>query len=101
MNKARLIWTEHALKDLEFVFDFLYEKSQRSAASTVQSILGKAHLLTKFPKSGPIEPLLKNLKGKYRYLTKGHYKIVYRVEKSSIYIVRIFDTRQDPSKLKL
>ncbi len=37
----------------------------------------------------------------YRRIIVRHYKVVYKVEKQTILILNIFDTRQDPSKSKI
>ena len=36
----------------------------------------------------------------YRRLVVKHFKVIYRIKKDSIFIFRVFDTRQNPSKLK-
>ena len=36
----------------------------------------------------------------YRRIVSGNYKILYRVENDKIIIFAIFDTRQNPNKLK-
>lgn len=36
----------------------------------------------------------------HRRIIEGHYKIIYRVEGQAIYITDIFDSRQDPNKMK-
>lgn len=40
------------------------------------------------------------MKYEYRYLIEGHSKIIYKSENSKIFMERIFDTRQNPIKLK-
>ena len=52
---------------------------------------------------GQIDPLLQKHKLDYRYLVEGKYKIIYSLEYESevIYIHRVFDTRQNPKKLKM
>ncbi len=51
-------------------------------------------------KIGTIDSNFRHLKGTYRKLIVKHCKITYRVGKSNIYIVRVFDTRQNPIKNK-
>jgi len=41
-----------------------------------------------------------NLGWHYRRLVEGHYKIIYRIEDEYIYITDIFDSCQDPDKMK-
>ncbi|MFM8849004.1 MAG: hypothetical protein ACKOE5_01225, partial [Cytophagales bacterium] len=43
---------------------------------------------------------LSDKKVAYRRLIMGYFKIVYYVDGESVYITSIFDTRQDPEKLK-
>lgn len=39
-----------------------------------------------------------HLKREYRKILKHYCKITYREGQSKIYIIRVFDTRQDPKK---
>ena len=47
---------------------------------------------------GQADETFSHLKHQYRYLVSNHCKLTYRVGKNKIYIVRVFDTRQNPSK---
>ena len=58
------------------------------------------NLTINFTEIGAIDEEFIHLKYEYRKLVINHYKITYRKGKSAIYIVRIFDTRQNPSKNK-
>lgn len=49
---------------------------------------------------GQEEETLKSLKEGHRYLIKGNYKIIYKLQGSTVYITDVFDSRQDPKKLK-
>lgn len=53
-----------------------------------------------FTEIGAIDVDFVHLKYDYRKLITSHYKITYRKNKSKIYVVRIFDTRQNPNKNK-
>lgn len=49
-----------------------------------------------------IEPLLEDFPQAFRALVvKKHYKVIYYIEKDTIYAVTIWDCRQNPNKLKL
>ena len=67
----------------------------------VQQVFEKAETLKKFPYSGQKETMLLNRKKTYRRLIIRHFKIVYFVESENVYVVAIFDTRQDPKKLNV
>ena len=103
MKPVKVIWSEHALIDIEIIYDFLCAKSQSAATNIVETILNRSAQLENFPESGPIEVELNDLDKQYRYLVEGNYKIIYRYTKGSsvVYIVSVFDTRLDPEKLGL
>jgi len=63
-------------------------------------ILDAVDALLEHPSIGQEEPFLVNLGRHYRRLVEGHYKIIYRIEDEYIYITDIFDSRQDPDKMK-
>ncbi len=97
-----VIYTEQALRSLEEVLDFLMEQEVPTdqVIATRDSILDKADSLTKSPWKGQQEEYLMHLGKEHRRIVEGHYKIIYRVEGQAIYITDVFDSRQNPSKMK-
>ncbi|WP_394331466.1 type II toxin-antitoxin system RelE/ParE family toxin [Williamwhitmania taraxaci] len=65
-----------------------------------KQILDAADSLSLHPLKGQKEHSLKHLGLDHRRLVTGHHKIVYRVIGEHIYITDIFDSRQDPEKMK-
>jgi plasmid stabilization system protein ParE len=53
-----------------------------------------------FVRIGQVEELLQDSEFEYRYLVEDVYKIIYRLVESRVEIVKIFDVRQNPEKLK-
>ncbi len=100
MVDYKVIWSARSLKDLERAHDLLVEKSLQAANKTVETVLERVDQLEQFPESGPIEQSLSHRKKEHRYLVSDHHKIIYRIEKKSILIVRVFDTRQHSEKLQ-
>ncbi|GGE19117.1 hypothetical protein GCM10010831_20340 [Psychroflexus salis] len=49
---------------------------------------------------GALDDNFSHLKHEYRKLIIQHCKITYREGNSKIYVIRIFDTRQNPNKNK-
>lgn len=49
--------------------------------------------------SGSIETSLTDLKEEHRYVIRGNYKIIYKIQHKNVFITDIFDTRQDPEKI--
>lgn len=69
-----------------------------------ERILMKILLLTSptfdYATTGSADETFSHRKREYRKLIESHYKITYRVGRTKIYIIRIFDTRQNPNKNK-
>ena len=51
------------------------------------------------PGLGQLEESLEELELGHRRIIQDYFKIVYRVEGSTLWVTDIFDTRQDPRKL--
>jgi hypothetical protein len=63
-------------------------------------ILNRADTLLLHPLNDQKEPFLEHLGLGHRRLVESHYKIIYRVAGENIYVTDIFDSRQDPDKMK-
>ncbi|MCU4164073.1 type II toxin-antitoxin system RelE/ParE family toxin [Carboxylicivirga caseinilyticus] len=97
----KLVYTEQALNSLEDILYFMASKVSRKKLSLIRNrILDAADTLLKQPLQGAEEPYLKHLSLGHRRIIDGNYKIIYRVIGEYIYITDIFDTRQDPDKMK-
>ncbi|MDO6438191.1 type II toxin-antitoxin system RelE/ParE family toxin [Cyclobacterium sp. 1_MG-2023] len=100
MKKVQVIWTDESMGDLEVIYDFIAEKSRKSAKNVVQSILSKTRQLETFPESGsPYETNI-SIGVSYRFLVQGNYKIIYSIERDALYVEAVVDTRQDPASLR-
>jgi hypothetical protein len=52
------------------------------------------------PLSGTIEKLLLNMEEGHRYIIRGNYKIIYKIQNKKLFITDVFDTLQDPESIK-
>ncbi|GAB2625801.1 hypothetical protein GCM10027035_21950 [Emticicia sediminis] len=96
MPKHSIIWTNEAFDDLLLIEDFIgFDKAQK----TIDKIIARVRQLEDFPLSGKVQPT--QTKQEYRFLVEGNYKIIYSYTTGKVYINTIFDTRQDPDKLKV
>ena len=93
----RVIWSDRAFKDLDQIDTFLCEKSPQASANTILKILDRTRQMENFPLSGSPESLMPN----HRYLVEGNYRIIYRIDGETVFVVRIFDSRQNPEKVSL
>ena len=62
--------------------------------------MDRARQLIQNPYSGQVEEYLDHLGLSHRRIVEGNFKIIYRVEGNEIFVTDIFDTRQDPQKMK-
>jgi len=97
----KLIYTEQALSGLEEALNFIVHKvTYRKLLEIRDEILDAADSLLLQPLQGQREPFLEHLGLGHRRLVVSHYKVIYRVAGECIYITDIFDSRQDPDKMK-
>ncbi len=97
----KLIYTGQSLLALEEALDFIAPEVSREKLIEIRdSILDAADTLTLQPLQGQKEPFLEHMGLGHRRLVVDHYKIIYRVDGEYIYVTDIFDSRQDPDKIK-
>ncbi len=100
----RILWSDLSKVQLNEIYRYYKEVAGVKVAKSIKNkIIKKPSLLIKQPEMGQLEdnPIVAN-RG-YRYLVEGNYKIVYKVynEEKEILISTVFDTRQNPTKLKV
>lgn len=97
-----VIWLEKAKAAFEQQKNWYLNTMGRHAAKKfTDAILKDADRLANSPHLGQIEPILEDLPERYRSLVCGkHFKLVYFIEETTIYIVAIRDCRQSPGKLR-
>ncbi|MEQ8812384.1 MAG: type II toxin-antitoxin system RelE/ParE family toxin [Imperialibacter sp.] len=100
----RIVWSDLAKANIKEIYAYYKEVAGIKVAKSIKSkVINKPRLLVKYPEMGQVEdnPMVANRK--FRYLVEGNYKIVYKVyaEDNAILIAAVFDTRQNPTKLKI
>ncbi|OOV18605.1 type II toxin-antitoxin system RelE/ParE family toxin [Flavobacterium sp. LM4] len=98
-----IYWTDFSKKELKNIFDYYKEEASLNVArNVVLGITKEAAKLKKNPTIGQEEELLDKDSRDFRYLVFKNYKIIYWVnlEKNRIEVFDIFDTRQNPTKIK-
>lgn len=88
-----LKWTPKASSDLGRLFEFLAPVNRRAAARTVQSLISAPSHLIEQPRLG--ERLDEFAPREVRRLLVGHYEMRYEIKQSTIFILRIWHTRED------
>ena len=99
----KIIWSQFAETQLDEIYEY-YEKnaSSRIAKKLMNGIINEPKKLINTPQIGQDEELLKQRKTEYRYLVFKNYKLIYSVDEENgfIKIADVFDTRQNPTKIK-
>lgn len=96
-------WTRFAEDKLDDIYDYYESKAGiRIARKLISGIIDKTIGLDKNPHIGQKEELLSARPKIFRYLVFKNYKIIYWLNqnKNRIDIVNVFDTRQNPLKMK-
>tara|TARA_R110001592_G_scaffold89458_2_gene263112 strand:+ start:568 stop:867 length:300 start_codon:yes stop_codon:yes gene_type:complete len=97
----KIKFTEQSLISLQESLDFISQEiSLEKLIKIKNQLLDATDILIAHPKLGKKEAYLEHLNLEHRSIIEGHYKVVYRIEKKIIYITDIFDTRQNPKKMK-
>jgi len=86
---AELIWSDHALAELEGIFDYIALDSRLYARYTIQNIFKSTEILRTFPESGRHLPEFPNLS--HRELLIGNYRIIcrYTPEENSVKVITV------------
>ncbi len=99
----KVYWLEFAENKLKDIYSYHKLKAgKKIALKLVNGIVNSTIGLEKQPEVGQTEDSLKGRKRNFRYLVFKNYKIVYWInyEAEIIEIANVFDTRQDPAKIK-
>lgn len=94
----KVVWTTPAKIKLREIFNYYRSiATERVAQKLRGKIIEKSRLLACNPRGGQREFLLEDMPYEYRRLVEGNYKIVYRIERDTVFVVDIWDCRRDPA----
>ncbi|ONH50313.1 Plasmid stabilization system protein ParE [Pseudomonas cedrina] len=88
-----LKWTAKALSDLTRLYEFLALVNQPAAARTVQQLTAAPATLLANPRIG--ERLEEFEPRDVRRILIGHYEMRYEIVGSTVYLLRLWHTRED------
>jgi plasmid stabilization system protein ParE len=95
----KITWSPLSVNDFEIVLEYLHENWNEQVV--MKYITEIESLLSNISKQPNLFPLVnKKLKVRKCVITK-HNTLYYRIKENNIEIIRIFDTRQNPKKLKI
>ena len=88
-----LKWTSKALSDLARLYDFLVPVNKPAATRTVQALTAAPTTLLTNPRIG--EKLEEFEPRDVRRILIGHYEMRYEIQASTIYVLRLWHSRED------
>ena len=86
-------WTRKALSDLARLYDFLAGINRQAASGVVQSLVAAPEKLIEYPRVG--ERLEEFNPRDVRRIIVNHYELRYEVQASTLYILRLWHTKED------
>ncbi len=96
MNPYRIVWTSQAKYDLRAIFEYWKSKSVQGAKNVIADIL-KSPKTIYYANQYQID----DINPKYRRIVvRDSYKVLYKVQDSTIFIVGVFSTHRSPKILR-
>jgi len=90
-----VLWTDKSEESLEKIFTFYAKKSEKAALTIIENIIETGDSIT-ITKQYQVDDLNPN----YRRMIVGHHKILYKEVNTTVWIMNVIDTRQDPAILE-
>lgn len=88
-----LKWSSKALSDLARLYEFLAPANKQAAARAVQTLTKAPAILLSNPRIG--EQLFEFEPREVRRLLVGRYEMRYEIQESTIFMLRLWHTRED------
>ena len=96
----RVEWTDRAFADLDAAYSYIDERNPEAAVRFFREMFAAVKELATFPEMGPlvfdVEP-----PGYYRQIVRGHHRVFYRLERDTVIVLRVWDSRRDPRTLEV
>lgn len=96
MSVYQVLWTETAQHDLSEIIAYIAQDSKTAAKKQYNGIKTSAADLVRFPEKGRIVPELKkqNIE-KYRELIIAPWRVFYRIEQMTVFVLAVIDGRRN------
>ena len=88
-----LKWTGKAVSDMARLYEFLASVNRGAAARTIQALTAAPNSLLANPRIG--EKLEEFVPREVRRILVGHYEMRYEIQESTIWVLRLWHTRED------
>lgn len=98
----KVIWANVAENDLKNIIAYIAEDSPQNSLTIINQIREKASHLYALPERGRIVP---ELQGQgivhYRELIISPWRLIYRIDERNVYVLSVFDSRQNVEDILL
>jgi len=88
-KRHRVEITRAAERDVVRVYEYIERHSPERAVKWLAEIERQAQTLAQYPNRCPVIPEADDIGVEYRHLIWGHYRTVFRIEGSTVYVVRV------------
>jgi len=97
MTDYAVLWADVARKDLEEIANYIVEERGVDAAlRVVGRIEDRCSSLITMPKRGVVVPELRDIGFfQYRQITEKPWRVFYRVQGETVFVVAVVDARRD------
>lgn len=97
-----IVWSKHAVADLEAIEAFIAQDQPIAARRLVQKIIQRTDRLRRYPESGGL--VEEDGRKRYRQVLQGNYRVIYRyhLESKTAFIVTVLHAARllDPDQLE-
>lgn len=101
-NNFKVIWSPQASIDLEEIILYIAERNPINVGAIFNQLKSKADGLSKFPYKGVVVPELKTFGiTSYLQLIAKPWRIIYRIQEETVFVVTVIDSRQNVQEVLL
>jgi toxin ParE1/3/4 len=95
-KQYEVVWTKIAEEDLIAIIKYIQSDNPTAAKDSLQKLKAKSSNLDSLPERGRIVPELRQ-QGilQYRELIVPPWRIIYRISGDFVYVLAVFDSRQN------
>ena len=98
MKKKKVVWSDEAKASLKEHYDHIKQDSIPAAKRVKSEIIKASKKLNIYPEQYQIDEYYPNNPGNIRRFFRWSYRIIYEINESTIDILNVIHTSQEPEK---